>query len=156
MRKTWRRLFTISALAFMLCLAGLVMSGEAQAQRFVDNGDGTVTDSQTLLMWTKDANLFGKLSWDDAMSMCGSFNISGKSGWRLPSRDELKTQYSAIQGGQPFTGIQQAYTEPSSSYFWSGTATGADYAWGVSMSDGGGNDAKKEHPLSVWCASPAP
>ncbi|PTN33014.1 DUF1566 domain-containing protein [Desulfonatronum sp. SC1] len=150
-----KKLLAVATMAVMLCLTGLLISDEAHAQRFVDNGDGTVTDTQTNLMWTKDANLFGKLFWDDAMSRCGSFNISGKSGWRLPSRDELKTQYNAIQGSQPFTGIQQADTGPSSSYFWSGTATGADYAWGVSMSDGGVNDAKKEHPLSVWCASPA-
>ncbi len=89
MRKLWRKIFGTAALAFMLCLTGLVMSGEAQAQRFVDNGNGTVTDTVTGLMWTKDASLFGERNWNDAMSACSSFSISGIGGWRLPRKHEL-------------------------------------------------------------------
>jgi len=37
-----RKLILSVSLVFMLCLTGLAMSGEAQAQRFVDNGNGTV------------------------------------------------------------------------------------------------------------------
>jgi hypothetical protein len=33
MRKMWTKLSTTAALAFMLCLTGLVITGEAQAQR---------------------------------------------------------------------------------------------------------------------------
>ncbi|WP_028572920.1 DUF1566 domain-containing protein [Desulfonatronum lacustre] len=130
MRKMWRMIFGTAALTFMLCLTGLVMSGEAQAQRFVDNGDGTVTDTATGLMWTKDADPFGRLNWDDAMLRCTFFSIRGISGWRLPSKDELVAIRHAIQGGHPFTGVQ-------SSYYWSSTHD-ADYpgnAWSVSMSN---------------------
>ncbi len=51
--------------------------------------NGTVTDTQTGLMWTKDANMLGQLNWYDAMNRCNSFNISGIGGWRLASKDEL-------------------------------------------------------------------
>jgi hypothetical protein len=119
----WRKIFGTAALAFMLCLTGLVMSGEAQAQRFVDNGNGTVTDTVTGLMWTKNANPFGRLNWHDAMSRCSSFSISGIGGWRLPSKDELVALYHAIQGGHPFTGVQSSSTGP--------VRPGYDYAIGL-------------------------
>ncbi len=128
MRKMWRRLFAISALACMLCLAGLVMSGEAQAQRFVDYGNGTVIDTMTNLMWTKNANPIGERNWDDAVSACSSFSISGIGGWRLPSRDELLALYQAMSRGHPFTRVQ-------SSAYWSSTpfADNTDVACRVGM-----------------------
>jgi len=91
-----KKLFAIAAMAVTLCLTGLVMSGEAQVQRFVDNGNGTVTDTMTGLMWTKDANMFGELFWEQAMEKCGSLSISGVGGWRLPSKDELLFLYYSI------------------------------------------------------------
>ncbi|PTN38207.1 hypothetical protein [Desulfonatronum sp. SC1] len=61
MRKMWSKIFTTAALTFMLCLTGLVMTGQAQAQRFVDNGNGTVTDTVTNLMWTKHSAPFAEI-----------------------------------------------------------------------------------------------
>ncbi|GAB6060282.1 Lcl C-terminal domain-containing protein [Desulfonatronum parangueonense] len=145
MREMWRRIFGTAALAFMLCLTGLVLSGEAQAQRFVDNGNGTVTDTVTWLMWTKDANPIGQLNWHDAMSRCSSFSISGIGGWRLPSRDELVALYHPMQGGHPFSGVQ-------SSYYWSSTthAGSTDNAWNVSMSYGSVYTDIKSYSFHVW------
>jgi hypothetical protein len=105
MRKMCRMIFGTAALALMLCLTGLVISGEAQAQRFVDNGNKTVTDTVTGLMWTKDANLFGELNWDDAIARCDSFSISGIDGWWLPTRDQLMFFSHALADVHPFTGI---------------------------------------------------
>ena len=140
-----KKLFGTAALAIMLCLTGLVMSAEAQAQRFVDNGDGTVTDTRTGLMWTKDANPFGRLNWHDAMSRCSSFSISGIGGWRLPSKDELVVFYHAIQGGHPFTGVQW-------SYYWSSTtfADRSASAWHVDMTSGYVNGDYKTGTGHVW------
>ncbi len=38
--------------------------------RFIDNGDGTVTDNLTDLIWLKNANCFGpgSVSWSEALS----------------------------------------------------------------------------------------
>ncbi|WP_052507289.1 DUF1566 domain-containing protein [Desulfonatronovibrio magnus] len=136
---------TIVTVVLMLCLTGLVMSGEAQTQRFVDNGNGTVTDTVTGLMWTKDANPVGWLNWDDAWRGCSSFSISGIGGWRLPSRDELSAIYHAIQSGHPFTGVQ--------SYgYWSSTAYAGrrDGAWAVSMRGGQVDVIHKSTRSHVW------
>ncbi len=145
MRKMWSKVFTTAALAFMLCLTGLVMSGEAQAQRFVDNGDGTVTDTVTNLMWTKNANPFGRLDWQDAISRCRSFSISGIGGWRLPSSDELVILSHAMKGGHPFTGVQ-------SSYYWTSApnADRTDFAWSVSMLNGSVGTHHETVPSPVW------
>jgi len=57
---------------------GLAVTGIVHAQRFVDHHDGTVTDTQYNLMWTKDANPLGKFKWDDAVDRCSSFSLAGK------------------------------------------------------------------------------
>ncbi len=84
-----RKLFTTAALAFMLCLSMLFMSGTAFAERCVDNGDGTVTDNRTGLMWQK-ATAFPTMEWNAAMSYASGLYLGGHSGWKLPNKDELE------------------------------------------------------------------
>ncbi len=53
--------------------------------RLIDNGDGTITDTSTGLMWARDANVFGgKLSWDDAKIQAAASQYAGYNDWRLP------------------------------------------------------------------------
>lgn len=50
------------AMGTLSCGAGCVFNtSNCSASRFTDNGDGTVTDGQTLLMWEKKADLDGGL-----------------------------------------------------------------------------------------------
>jgi len=143
----WRNLFSAIALAFVLCLTGLVMTGEAQAQRFVDNGNGTVTDTVTGLMWTKNANQIGVMNWHNAMARCDSFSISGIGGWRLPSKDELADIYLAmkgyVRGRGPFNGV-------STGFYWSSSIYTDTMAWGVFMYNGGIRHGDKTLLASVW------
>ncbi len=68
---------------------------------YTDNGDGTITDNITGLMWFKSPDLNGdgnidvddKLSYEDALSNADSFNLAGYTDWRLPTIKEL---YSLI------------------------------------------------------------
>jgi len=106
----WRKILRTAVMAALLCLTGLVMSSEVQAQRFVDNGNGTVTGQ----MWTQSANLIGRLPWNDAISACSYISISGIGGWRLPNMDELQILYHTMQGGHPFIAVQ-------TSEYWSST-----------------------------------
>ncbi len=151
----WRKIFTTAALAIMLCITGLVMSGEAQAQRFVDNGNGTVTDSLNGLMWTKEIDWLVKLNWDGAMARCESFSISGIGGWRLPNHDELRSLYHAMQGTQhPFP----TYGGSSYSWFWSSTTypysiSGSDTPRAYSVNMGNGNEAPCGRPTPSSCGA---
>ena len=71
--------------------------------RLVDNGDGTVTDHLTGLMWLKDASCLGTANWATALTTVADFNLQMPSGsyactdytqgtygdWRLPNRKEV-------------------------------------------------------------------
>ncbi len=71
------------------------------APSFTNNGDGTVTDNVTGLMWQRspdsdgdgDIDASDKRSYDDAVAGASSLNLGGYSDWRLPTIKEL---YSLI------------------------------------------------------------
>jgi hypothetical protein len=103
--------------------------------RFTDNGDGTVTDNLTRLMWTKDANIFGPGNWDNAISNCNDFELVNYTDWRLPNVREMESLIDygsfdpALPLGHPFTGVDY--------WSWSSTtlAGGIEYAWYLGISD---------------------
>ena len=59
---------------------------------YTDNGDGTVTDLNTGLMWVKEL-ADDKMTWDDAMTGADTCTVGGYNDWRLPTIKEL---YSLI------------------------------------------------------------
>ena len=59
---------------------------------FVDNGDGTVTDTKTGLMWAVKDN-GGLINWSIAHSYCQSYNGGGHTDWRVPTQGELQSLY---------------------------------------------------------------
>jgi hypothetical protein len=63
-------------------------NSEYGKNRYVDNGNGTITDSATGLMWVKADNGSGVL-WEDALSYAEGFTYAGYSDWRLPNAKEL-------------------------------------------------------------------
>jgi len=54
---------------------------------YQDNGDGTVTDLNTGLMWVQDPG--EKMSYDEAVVGVDSFNLAGYTDWRVPNIKEL-------------------------------------------------------------------
>ncbi len=58
---------------------------------YTDNGNGTVTDNVTGLMWQQDPG--DKMTYEQAVSISSSFSLAGYSDWRLPTIKEL---YSLI------------------------------------------------------------
>lgn len=60
-------------------------------ENFTDNGDGTVTQNTTGLVWQLNDNGIQR-SWQGAMDYCSS-NSAGLpgSGWRLPNKEELQS-----------------------------------------------------------------
>ena len=57
---------------------------------FTDNGDLTITDSATNLMWHKNDNLT-ETNWDSAISYCENSTEAGYSNWKLPDAKELQS-----------------------------------------------------------------
>ncbi len=62
----------------------------------MDNGDGTITDMVTGLMWEK-AQSYEK--WDDAKSSAKNATTGGYTDWRVPT---IKKLYSLVD----FSGSQ--------------------------------------------------
>jgi hypothetical protein len=61
--------------------------------RFVDNGDGTITDTRTRLMWVQNGWRFeflSALSWVEAREKIKTFKLNGHSDWRLPNIEEWR------------------------------------------------------------------
>lgn len=64
---------------------------------YTDNGDGTVTDNVTGLMWAQTPDLNGdgeilasdKLSYEAALTGAETFNLAGHNDWRLPTITEM-------------------------------------------------------------------
>ncbi len=62
---------------------------------FIENGDGTVTDAATGLMWTRvdtgDPALSGAgaITWEEALALAESATFAGHDDWRLPNAKEL-------------------------------------------------------------------
>jgi hypothetical protein len=115
--------------------------GTTAASSFVDNGDGTVTDTGTNLMWEQatDKNTY---TWKQAMAYCDNLTLGGHSDWRLPTRNELQSlvnyrRYSPAISFSYFPKFKTSYfprTAPS--YYWASTtsATSASgQAWFVNF-----------------------
>jgi hypothetical protein len=57
---------------------------------FVDNGDGTVTDTRRKIMWQKGDN--GKeVTFEEAQKYCMTLRVGSYTDWRLPNPDERDT-----------------------------------------------------------------
>ena len=63
---------------------------EWKLPRFLDNGDGTITDTMTGLVWTKENVGSGKMDCAAAEKACKELTLGGRK-WDFPSRAELLT-----------------------------------------------------------------
>lgn len=54
---------------------------------YAENGDGTITDLNTGLMWAQDPG--SKLTYNQAVAGAATFNLAGYNDWRLPAIKEL-------------------------------------------------------------------
>lgn len=68
---------------------------------YKDNGDGTITDNVTGLMWVKARG--SKATWDDALKGAKSCSVGKYNDWRMPTIKEL---YSLID----FNGKCRSFT----------------------------------------------
>ena len=121
-------------------------------ERFVDNGDNTITDTKTGLMWPKNACLANeKMFWECALVSATETNVGKQIGWRLPSRRELVSliDYSqcepALPDGHPFVGVEDSYYWSSSTY-----VGNKGFAWIVDIYSGCVRVYYKSDHFYVW------
>ena len=103
--------------------------------RFIDEGNGSVTDKLTGLTWLKNAGCSSTSSWASALyqantlanGVCGLTDGSEAGDWHLPNDKELLSLVDyghsnpALPVGHPFTGLPAA--APSIGYaYWSSSS----------------------------------
>ncbi|MBV5311310.1 DUF1566 domain-containing protein, partial [Chromatium okenii] len=122
----------------------LVRGGQS-FETFADNNDGTVSQTNTGLMWAKcsegqsGANCTGTakiMNWGIALIAANSSDLGGHNDWRLPNLKELQAlvDYSHYK---PAIDTDYFPNTPCS-WFWSSSpyADYSNYAWHVAFDDG--------------------
>jgi len=125
---------------------------------YKNNGDGTVTDTVTGLMWQKDPG--EKMTYEEALEGAGSFSLAEYDDWRLPTIKELyslilfsgtdpsgpvmtesipfiDTKYFSFDYGDESKGERLIDSQfISSTKYVSTTMNGAETVFGVNFADG--------------------
>ncbi|MBW1769004.1 MAG: DUF1566 domain-containing protein [Deltaproteobacteria bacterium] len=109
------------------CFFSLTITPFIYAQsnsRFVDNGDETITDTATGLMWKKNTPsplIRPASTWMKAVKECEELRLGGYSDWRLPTKEEwltiidTKNEFPALVTLNPFQNVIV------NSPYWTGT-----------------------------------
>lgn len=105
-----------------LALGARAVRGGQMDSRYVDNGDGTVTDTASGLMWQQGTA--GGKNWQAALDYAASLTLAGYNDWRLPALTELKSiidfrRYNPAIDTNLFPGT-------AASMYWSSTSYAAD------------------------------
>jgi len=163
---------TIASTSGTVTLSDLML--KTLPERFVDNGDGTITDITTGLVWLKDADCFGQMTWANALTAaagladgaCGLTDGSLAGDWWLPEddpvggvlrdwQDLMDTTYSSPplsdtygtgqwSEGDAFSGVQSAP-------YWSSTEFDVDSSWTGNFTGNGSIDPSlKTDSHYVW------
>ena len=101
------------------------------SHQFSDNGDGTISDSATGLMW-QQADSGRGMDWGEALAYCDSLAAGGYADWRLPDARELQhlvdygrspdaTQSAAIDALFAASPIQNEAGQTDYAAYWSST-----------------------------------
>jgi len=132
---------------------------------FVDNGDGTVTDQATGLMWMQ-ADGGQALNWEEALAYAANLDAAGHEDWRLPDAKELQSivDYTAAPDAldpanedaaiDPVFEISNIGTEeePDFPYFWTSTThlegNSSDFAVYLTFGEAWGYMASPANPNS--------
>jgi len=130
---------------YVICVRGYIYP----PQRFVDNGDGTVTDRSTGLTWQR-VSLDG-YTLEEAIHYCEDISLGGYDDWRLPNIRELQSlvDYEKINPS-----IDTSYfPDTRSSGYWSSTfhALHNSYGWYVDFSSGYTGSADLNNGFSIRC-----
>lgn len=144
----------------------VVLPEEESSTRFLDNGDGSVTDSKTGMVWLQDAACLPLVDWQGALSIakqlaegggmadCPSVKGAYKD-WSLPNVVELRslidyrTDYPALTKGHPFQRVLSAG-------YWTATTVAAspDHAFVGELETGAIFAAKKTQKRRVLVVRP--
>ncbi len=124
--------------------------GGGKLARYIDNGDGTIKDKETSLVWQKESGILAG-GQRDAISYCKGLTLAN-SRWELPTIDQLKSLVDETKGSPT---IDTTYfPNTNSSPYWSSTTTGSyvlSYYWYVNFYDGSASSIDPSGDNYVRC-----
>jgi hypothetical protein len=95
-----------------------VRGSASHAHSFLDNGDGTITDINTGLMWQQEDDDTTR-TWEEALAYCEGVTLASYTDWRLPN---IKALDSIVDVSKQNPAINSIYFYGTdSSYYWSST-----------------------------------
>ena len=129
---------------------------------FTNNGNGTVTDNVTELMWQREhdettyswykatGTMHSTENINGATDVCGDLKLAGYMDWRLPTVNELML-IADSSNKQP--AIDTSFFPNTSSSYWSSTTYATDYgqSWYVSFDYGGIDESYMNRLYYVRC-----
>ena len=115
----------------------------------VINGDGTVTDTATGLMWQQGTSSPAAITWEAALTYAAGLTLAGYDDWRLPTPKELQSiveysHYNPAINTTLFTGTVSTHYRTST--------TSSDYgasAWCAYFDSGGSASNNKTNAFPV-------
>jgi len=109
---------------------------------YILNGNGTVTDTVTSLMWQQTDG--GEMTIENAQLYCDTLTLGGYTDWRLPNCHEL---FSILNHDKVNPAIDTIYfTKTLAEYWWSSErqANDSNKVWVTNAGGGVGNHPKTE------------
>ena len=107
-----------------------------------DNGNGTITDNNTGLMWQKTDG--GEMTFENAGAFCNNLRLGGHADWRLPTSIELFSinNYDCLNPALDTT----YFARTQAQYWWTSEKRADDstYVWVVNAGGGIGAHPKTE------------
>jgi formylglycine-generating enzyme required for sulfatase activity len=102
---------------------------------FTDNGNGTITDNYTGLIWQK-IQAPNPMTWEQALAYSNTFSLAGKSDWRIPNIKELQSLNDPSKHHPSFD--NSVFTSVLSGDYWSSTTlvNTATKAWDINVDYG--------------------
>jgi ABC-type amino acid transport substrate-binding protein len=118
---------------------------------YTDNGDGTVTDNNTVLVWQQEDDNTTR-TWEEAQNYCTNLSLEGYEDWRLPNVKELQ---SIVLFGVTVPAIDTVvFPNTDSSHYWSSTTDANNMYnawWRVSFNNGSVGSRLKSNSYYVRC-----
>jgi hypothetical protein len=102
---------------------------------FTDNGNGTITDNFTGLIWQKIQPV-STMTWEEALVYASALSLAGKSDWRLPNIKEIQSLNDESLIKPSFN--KSYFTAVSSGNYWSSTTmiNSTVKAWDINIDYG--------------------
>ena len=123
----------------------------------VNQGDGTVKDTATNLVWLENWNANGASDWAIQKAWADGLTFAGKSDWGLPTIDQYAALWATVGGS--YAGIQGAFSGVQYDSYWSDTVYAGspiNLAWNFFAGNGFVGFGSKDHPFSAVALRPVP